>query len=217
MKDKPNVLVKKMFLSACSSTLVAIGVCLFLQSRLGSDPITVWLDGVRHSLRTSIGNASLINNSIMLSLALIFARKYIYVGTVMGSLIVGPMMNLFDPIIVNIFSANPTLYMRFVMMAIGQVILCMGTGLNLSLKFGFGTTDSIIVTICDHLKLKYRNMKIIFDLGYTIAGILLGGVFGIGSVVGVLTGGPMIAFFMRFINGSLIRKLKLNEFAESVG
>jgi uncharacterized membrane protein YczE len=103
------------------------------------------------------------------------------------------------------------------MILIGQVILCIGIALNLSANFGFGTVDSIIVTMCDHKNWKYKNLKVIFDLGYTAFGILLGGVFGIGSILGVVTGGPLISYSKKVIDNTVIKWLQLDEYEESLG
>lgn len=210
MKIRPDILIKKSILITFATVLVAVGVCLFLQSALGSDPITVWIHGLRTAMGVSMGNASLLNNLVMLVLAVVFARKYIYIGTVIGALATGPLMNLFEPVVTHLFGSEPDLILRFCMMFLGQMILCAGVGLTLSVKFGFGTTDSLIVMLCTHYHLKYKNLKILSDLAYTGAGMLLGGVFGIGSVLGVVSGGPLIAFFERHLWDPLIKGLKLN-------
>lgn len=210
-KTTPRVLIQKTILNTFATMLVAVGICFFLQSRLGSDPITVWVDGLRHTLNISMGNASLLNNVVMLILAIVFARKYIYIGTVIGALATGPLMNFFAPLVTNIFGADPNLVNRTIMMVIGQIIVCCGVALTLSVKFGFGATDSVLVTLCRHFKLKYRNVKILSDVVYTGLGILLGGVFGIGSIVGVLTGGPLITFFEKHLWDRVIRSLNLNQ------
>lgn len=210
MKYQPDILIKKSILITFATILVAVGICLFLQSALGSDPITVWVDGLRHTLKISMGNASLLNNLVMLLLAVLLARKYIYIGTVIGALGTGPLMNFFEPLVTKVFGADPDLYRRVLMMSLGQVILCAGVGLTLSVKFGFGTTDSLIVKLCTRYHLKYKNVKILSDLAYTGAGMLLGGVFGIGSVVGVLSGGPLIAFFENHLWDPMVKHLKLN-------
>lgn len=210
MKYQPDILIKKSILITFATILVAVGICLFLQSALGSDPITVWVDGLRHTLKISMGNASLLNNLVMLLLAVLLARKYIYIGTVIGALGTGPLMNFFEPLVTKVFGADPDLYRRVLMMSLGQVILCAGVGLTLSVKFGFGTTDSLIVKLCTRYHLKYKNVKILSDLAYTGAGMLLGGVFGIGSVVGVLSGGPFIAFFENHLWDPMVKHLKLN-------
>lgn len=217
MKDTAYVLITKTLLVILSCVLLAIGVTLFLQSTLGSDPISVLLDGLRRTFDLSFGAVQLIYNIVMLILALIFSRQYIMLGTIASSLITGPLMNVFEPVILNLVGPGPDLKTRIVMITLGQIILCFGIGLNLATKFGFNASDALIVTMCENFKLKYRNLKVLFDLGHVGGGVLLGGVFGIGSVLGVVAGGPMIAFFISWINGTIIRKLKLNEFATESG
>ena len=217
MKVKPYVLITKTILVILSCVLLAVGVCLFLQSTLGSDPISVLLDGFRRTFNITFGTAQLVYNIVMLILALIFSRQYIMLGTVASSLITGPLMNFFDPVILSVVGPEPDLKTRIVMIAIGQIILCFGVGLNLATKFGFNASDALIVTVCEKFKLKYSKLKVLFDLGHVGGGVLLGGVFGIGSVLGVIAGGPLIAFYIKWINDNIIRKLKLNEFAQESG
>lgn len=210
-KEPSDVILKKSILISFSTVLIALGITLFLQSRLGSDPITVWIDGLRLSLALPMGTASLYNNLVMLALAILFARKYIHIGTVIGAVVTGPLMNLFDPVIYKIFGADPRLGTRIGMMLLGQVVLCYAIALNLSVKFGFGTVDSLLVRLCEKFRLKYKVIKMLSDLIYTIAGILLGGVFGFGSVISVLTGGPLIAWFMEKFTEPMAHQLHLNE------
>lgn len=215
MRDKSYVLMTKTLLIFLSCVLVAIGVSLFLQSALGTDPISVLIDGIRRTFQLSFGTVQLIYNLTLLFLAVIFSRKYIMLGTVASAVITGPLLNFFDPVILSLVGTQPNLQTRVIMIALGQVILCFGVALNLATKFGFGALDALVVTLCETFKLKYRNMKILIDLGHVIGGILLGGVFGIGSILGVVAGGPFIAFFIQWINETIIRKLKLNEFAQA--
>lgn len=202
-----EVTLKKTVLVSFSTILVALGVALFLQSQLGSDPMTVWVDGLRRAMRIPLGNASLIYNLVMLLLALIFARKYIHLGTVIASLGVGPMLKVLDPLLIQLLGANPNMQTRVAMMLTGQIILCYAIGLNLSLKFGFGTADALIVRLCESYHLKYKNVKILADLLYTLGGVLLGGIIGIGSLVAVVTGGPLITWFMVRGTDPMVEKL----------
>ncbi len=196
MNRTTEILVKKTILISLSTLLIALGITLFLESSLGSDPITIWVDGLRHSLGLTMGSASLLNNGVMLLLAGIFARKFIHLGTVIGALGIGPLMDWFAPFVEALAGNAPSLGIRIVMILIGQLTICFGVALNLSVKFGFGTTDALLVRLCERFRLKYRNLKLLADLSYALAGILLGGVFGIGSVLAVLTGGPIISWFM---------------------
>lgn len=214
MSDQAKWYIKKTILVSFSTILVAIGITLFLQSRLGSDPMTIWIDGLRRALHIPLGRAALINNGIMLILALLFARKYIHLGTVIGALATGPIMGVIDPWFTQVIGIDPAIEVRIVMMLIGQVIMCYAVGLNLSVKFGFGTADSLIVTLCDKFKLRYKHIKMLVDLLYAVCGILIGGIVGVGTLVAVLTGGPLIAWFMERQSDPMVERMGLIEIPE---
>lgn len=210
MKETKEIILIKSILTIISTVLIAIGICLFLESSLGSDPITLWIDGLRRSLNMTMGNASLLNNLVTLALAVLFARKFIHLGTVINAVGIGLLMNLFSPWILQIVGDDPTLVMRVAIMLLGQLILTFGVALNLSTRFGFGTTDALLVRLAERFRLKYRNLKTLADLTYTVAGILLGGVFGVGSLVAVLSGGPLIAYFMKHGASHLVGLFRLD-------
>lgn len=216
MKESQEILVKKTILIALSTILISIGVTLFLQSSLGSDPVTIFVDGLRHRLDLQMGDAALLNNVVTLTLAVIFARKFIHLGTVIGALAIGPLMNFFAPWVQLIFSSQPGIFSRILMVAVGQLIICFGVALNLSVKFGFGTTDALLVRLCERYRLKYRSVKLLADLTYTLGGVLLGGVFGPGSVASVLTGGPIITYFMETFAKSLVASFRIPDPSLSV-
>lgn len=211
MKGSSEILVKKTILILISTLLIALGVTLFLQSSLGSDPVTIWVDGLRHRLDLAMGDAAMLNNVVTLVLAVIFARKFIHLGTVIGALAIGPLMNFFAPHVLQVFSPQPGLASRILMIFLGQIIICFGVALNLSVKFGFGTTDALLVRLCERYHLKYRNLKLLADLAYALGGILLGGVFGFGTVASVLTGGPIIAWFMETGAKKLVAAFRIPE------
>lgn len=211
MNQTTEILVKKTILISLSTLLIALGITLFLESSLGSDPLTIWVDGLRHSLGISMGNASFLNNGVTLLLAAIFARKFIHLGTVIGALAIGPLMDWFAPGVEALAGFAPGLWIRVVMILVGQFTICFGVALNLTVKFGFGTTDALLVRLCERFHLKYRNLKLLSDLSYALAGILLGGVFGIGSVVAVLTGGPIISWFMETGARALVAMARIPE------
>ena len=146
---KQEVVLKRTVLCVIGTILIGLGVTIFLKSQLGSDPTSIWVDGLHAFFSISYGNASLVNNIITLGIALIVARKYIYVGTVIGALLTGPVMNFFDPYIDMVFSTNPSFIIRLFMIVLGHIIVCNGIAFNLAAKFGFSPPDCIITAICD--------------------------------------------------------------------
>ena len=74
---------------ATAVLLTGLGVALFVHANLGSDTITVFVDGLHRTLNVSYGTASRIYNVIMLIIALIVSFKNIGWATIIYALTVG--------------------------------------------------------------------------------------------------------------------------------
>ena len=208
---KREVILKRTALCVIGTIFIGLGVTIFLKSQLGSDPTSIFVDGLHAFLRISYGNASLVSNIITLAIALIVARKYIYVGTVIGALLTGPVMNFFETYIDMVFSTDPSFAIRLIMIALGHIIVCYGIAFNLAAKFGFSPPDCIITAICDKTGWQYRYFKIAFDATFTIIGVVLGGIIGIGTVLSVLTGGPVISEIKKLLDKHLLTRMGLTD------
>ncbi len=205
----------KIGLNIISAAITALGVALFLKSRLGSDPITVWLDGLHHTFKMPYGNASLIYNAIFLAVAALVARKHIFIGTVIASLACGPFLNWFDAIVPNSIAAMPFLN-RLGVVVIGEIILCLGMGLTTATRFGVTTVDAVAFAVSEKTGIQYRWLRISADFLYTLLGVGLGGIIGVGTVLSIILTGNLMVIVMRFYNRTLLRYLKIahpfNEF-----
>jgi uncharacterized membrane protein YczE len=186
--------VKKIILLVIGVAVSALGVSLFYALNIGTDPISVFVDGLHSQFNLDFGTITLINNSILIIFGLIFARKYLHIGTVIGGLVMGPFINIFlDMFKLIIVDAVP--YMaRFVLLFPAVALLGLGIALVISLEFGVGSMDLLTLTLRDVTKINLRWIKIALDFVFTVIGFILGGVIGAGTVVGVLLTGPVIGF-----------------------
>jgi uncharacterized protein len=192
-----------------SAGITALGVALFLKCKLGSDPITVWLDGLHHTFGIPYGNASILYNGIFLLIAVIVARKHIFIGTVIASLSCGPFINWFDAII-----PDTIVTMAFInllgLVIIGEVILCLGMGLTTATRFGVTTVDAICFALAEKSRIQYRWLRISADFFYTLIGVLMGGIIGVGTVISIVLTGNLMVLVMRFYNYSILKYLKID-------
>lgn len=206
-----QVLVKTvlMFIAAAVS---AFGVGLFICSGLGSDPISVWLDGLDHTFHFGIGMASTINNNVTLVVAILFAFKYINVGTVINSIFFSVALGLYEPFMRSFVAEHNNLWVRSAYIALGLVFMILGLALVVSLRFGFGNTDSILFRIMDkHPTFQYRFMKIALDGCYIIAGFLMGGVVSVGTIIAFVLTGPGISACVPVIDKLILTPLGVGD------
>lgn len=201
---------KKMFLYILSCACISVGISIFVNNGWGSDPISVWLDGLHHSLSISLGNASTLNTFGTIVVALFIARKYFGVGTLMGIFFIGPILNIVDGSIQEMVFFSDSWIWKTAMLCLGETIICIGAGLSIATQFGCAAIDCILLSITDKTKIKYQYLKIIADILYTLFGFLLGGVIGIGSIFSAIVTGAMIAYFRKVFEKTIIKWWKIS-------
>ena len=182
-----------------------LGVTLFLLVDLGSDPFNVLIQGIFRRISAS-GTASFFTHgrvhvaiSLLRILILIFAdRSYIKIGTLLCMIFGGPIIDVFSLVLNPIIGKVTALPVRIIILALGCVILAFGMTIVIKSDAGTGPNDLVAVVISDKLKKKFSIMRIIVDSSFVIIGWLLGGTFGIGTIICAALVGPVAGFFMPF-------------------
>lgn len=198
-------------------TIAHLGVTLFLLTALGSDPFNVLIQGLFRTLSTMTGWALLTHGrvhvavSLLIILVLLLAdRSYIKIGTVLCMVCGGPIIDFFTMLLSPLFLHFSSLPARVIILALGCVILAYGMTIVIKSDAGTGPNDLVAIVISDKLHRKFSIVRIIVDVCFVAVGWLLGGTFGLGTIVCAALVGPVAGFFLprneRIIE-SLIRKL----------
>lgn len=180
--------------------LTGLGVALFVGANLGSDTITVLVDGIHQTFDMSYGAASRVYNIIMLMIALAVARKSIGWTTVVYALSVGFSMDFFNEML-SIFAMNDfSLIAKILCIILGQ--LCFGIAYALLIIFrkGMNQADAISYYIVDKIHTKYVYVRTTMDVIMIVVGYLLGGVVGIGSIIAMCTTGMFVNMFLKIMH-----------------
>lgn len=204
-----KITLKLMFF-ILGNAMTAYAIILFLKSNLGSDPITLFIDGVATSIGWTYGNTSIIYTAVLLLLGLIFARKYVSLGTVVGVVALGPFVDIFTPITERMFPGDVSFMTGLIMMLVAQVLLSLALAIIISQRLGMGTADGLLFKINEVTNIKYQHLKLTLDFIYTVIGFSLGSVVGIGTVVSLATTGFGSVLFIRLINSKILCKLGID-------
>jgi len=92
---------------------------------------------------------------------------------------------------------------RVLYLFMGQLMLAFGLAIIINLKIGINALDCIILKIQEKWGLSYRVQRVIFDISITLAGFLMGGLVGVGTIFSVLTLGILIQYFSLLIHKSV--------------
>lgn len=180
--------------------LSGIAIAVFVGVNLGSDTITVFIDGLHRLLGISYGSASRIYNIAVLIVALIVARKDIGWATVLYALSVGFAIDFYNDLLGSLPILHGSLPVKFGLIFLAQILFGITYALLIKFKTGMNQIDAITYAICRKFGIKYVYMRTAMDIILLVSGWLLGGVAGIGSVVSMLTTGVFINISLSVFN-----------------
>ena len=186
--------LKKIVLSLTGGALIGIGAGTILYAGVGGDTVTVFQDGLHALFNISYGQTSIIYNVVFVVLALIFARKYSGIGTVLSALVIGYAIDISNSLWL-LTKLNTGFITGLIIFLIGLVIYAMGIALLIKCDAGMNCLDALLYRLMDVTGFKYKYLRIAADVILTVTGCLMGGVFGIGTVIAVFLTGPLVELF----------------------
>lgn len=179
-----------------------LGVTIFIQTDLGSDPFNVLIQGLFRAIPwpgwagMTHGRVHLLV-SLLILLALLFVqRDCVGVGTVLCMALGGPIIDLFTLILAPFIHGGLPLFVRLLLLVAGCVILALGMTIVISSEAGTGPNDLVAVVLSKKLRKPFGVVRVLVDLGFTLIGFLLGGVVGLGTVICAFVVGPAAQVFL---------------------
>lgn len=193
-------------------TIAHLGVTMFLLADLGADPFNVLVQGLYRGLDSMSGWAFLTHGRVHIAVCfliiivlLIVDKSYVKLGTIVCMVFGGPIIDLFSLLLAPLFAQVSSFAVKLLLLALGCVILAYGMTIVIKSQAGTGPNDLVAVVISDKLKKKFSVVRVIVDFSFVAAGWLLGGVFGIGTLVCAFLVGPVAGVFLP-INEKIINK-----------
>lgn len=185
---------KKLLLSFVAGILIGVSIGIILYANIGSDTITVFQDGLHNLLHVTYGQAALIYNIVCIILALLFARKYFGVGSLVSAFTIGFFIDIsYDALCDLDISLNK--YLSLLVFIIGLVLYCMSLSMLMRLELGMNSIDALLFALSMKIKSSYKIVRTIADLLFALVGYLLGGVVGLGTLLSILLTGILVDLF----------------------
>lgn len=183
-------------------TIAHLGVTLFLQADLGSDPFNVLIQGLFRFIPwpafMTHGNVH-VGVSFLIILALLAVdRSYIRIGTLLCMILGGPIIDLFTVVLGPVIHNASPMVLRLLALVLGCVILAFGMTIVIKSQAGTGPNDLVAVVISDKAEKKFGTVRIMVDVSFALAGFLLGGTVGLGTIVCACLVGPTAQVFMPY-------------------
>ncbi|WP_172188431.1 YczE/YyaS/YitT family protein [Lentilactobacillus kribbianus] len=191
---KSRLTVKKVVVAMLGIFLVCLGVAFNNNTGLGNDPVGIVYDGIRAAFHIPLVRLGFVSNFINVGLVIILwliGRHYVNIGTAMYLIPYGLFITIGSHLYPLIFTSH-TLPTRLLGAAVGISLYYVGISLFVAADIGVDPFNGFMLTIRDRTGWSIRRSKITFDVVLMTAGFLLGGKFGLITIVTALTTGPTI-------------------------
>lgn len=194
-----------------------LGVTLFLQTNLGSDPFNVFVQGLFRAIPwpewagMTHGRVHLLVSLLIMVVLLVVDRSYVGIGTVLCMALGGPIIDVYTLWLAPFLNETLPLAVRVPMLAVGCVILAFGMTIVIRSRAGTGPNDLVAVVLSDKSGKPFGPVRIGVDLTFALVGFALGGVVGIGTIICAFLVGPAAQLF--FPVSEKICVCVLNQFA----
>lgn len=184
------------------SIISAYGITLAIGAGFGGATLAILWQGLTNVTGMTIGTSSLVVAVAMIIFAFFYDRKQINVGTILYQII----YSFFVDIFTKIQHYTEIKAVNFILMLVGIVIFSFGTGLYSAADFGRGSYEAVTFSLAEKNKWKVKTVRMILDVLMVVAGVLLGGKFGICTIATVLLSGPIIQTTVTVANKTKIFK-----------
>lgn len=170
---------------------VALGVPLLIRADLGVSPFDVLNTGVSELTGLSFGLSFVVDSLAFFLVGRLLGARLGW-ASITGTIAIGPLIDL----VLTAVPETDTLAIRVLLMLVGIAVIAVAICLVVTTELGAGPTEVLM------LGLVHRGMRLIparwlSDGLPVVVGAVLGGSVGVGTVVFVLTMGPLVTFGLR--------------------
>ena len=174
---------------ALGQVVSSIGVCMMIQANIGLDPWNVLHMGLSNVLGIPIGASSMVVGAGAILLA-VMMKERLGISTVISVFIQGSMIDLIRW--AGLIPQMQTVWGGIAMMLIGQLVLAVGTYYYMAALLGAGPRDAVMVAVARCTNISVGVCRSSMELFCVLAGWLLGGKVGVGTILSAVTIGPML-------------------------
>ena len=181
--------------------LFGTGEACIVAAQLGNSPWTVFAQGLAKHTALGIGTATIVLSLFVLALW-IPLRQAPGLGTVLNAIVIGLAIAAMLPLLPDDRSTAAA----WVLLAGGIALVATGSGFYLGARLGPGPRDGLMTGLSRRTGGSLRLVRTGIEGGAMIAGFLLGGQVGIGTVAFAALVGPGVQASLGLIGPKMPRR-----------
>lgn len=187
-KGRWDLSTKRVLILFFGLAIFGLGDGLIIQSGLGNAPWSVLAQGISLKSGLSIGTSTLIIGGLVLSLWIPLRERPGF-GTLSNIIII----SLFLEIGTNIFPKQESIYSGLVFTLVGIAMVGIGSSLYITCGLGPGPRDGAMTGLHQRTGVRVGRVRLGIEVVVSIAGALLGGTLGLGTLLFALLIGQSVA------------------------
>ncbi len=167
--------------------LFGFATAMMLQAKVGVDPWTVFAEGLSLNTGLAVGWWVVIIGLVVLVLWIPLGQRPGF-GTIFNALLVGPSMEVG----LLVIDTPGELHHRWILFLAGVMMLAISSGLYIGARFGPGPRDGLMTGAHAKFGWPIWIVRTTIEVTVLIIGFVLGGDFGLGTIVFALAIGPLV-------------------------
>jgi uncharacterized membrane protein YczE len=187
-KNRWDLSLKRVLILFFGLAIFGLGDGLIIQSGLGNAPWSVLAQGISLKSGLSIGTSTLIIGALVLSLWIPLRERPGF-GTIANILII----SLFIEVGTNIFPKQEDLLPGLLFTLVGIAMVGIGSSLYITCGLGPGPRDGAMTGLHQRTGVRVGRVRLGLEVVVSIAGALLGGTLGLGTLLFALLIGQSVA------------------------
>lgn len=172
--------------------LYGLSLALVVRANLGLSPWDVFHQGVADTVGLSLGTVIIATSFVVLALWIPLKEKP-GIGTIANAILVGVGVDLFSAAIPEVDG----IVVRSILLVVGILLNGVATGMYIGAGMGPGPRDGLMTGIARR-RGSIRTVRTAIEIVVVLAGIALGGTFGIGTFLYAFGIGPLAQIFLPY-------------------
>lgn len=181
-------MVLRNLISILGSSLVGVGVGLCVVTGMGADALGVLWEGIAKHLPITVGQASLLITCTCLLIVALIDKKELGLATLLNPLAT----SLFTDLIIKQVTIEAATIIKLLIVVLGISFIGIGSGIAASTNAGKEGYIALSFALSNRLKIDLAKVRMGLDLICFVSGMVLGGKFMVGPIIGVLLIGPLL-------------------------
>jgi len=175
--------------------LFGIGIAIMVIANLGLSPWEVFHQGISRRTGIPIGRVGIMTGVLVL-LLWVPLRERVGIGTLLNVATIGLVVDASLWLLPDAVSA---MWLRWVLMAGGTLIIAIGSGLYIGAGLGPGPRDGLMTGLAKRgIDLALARAGI--EITVLVVGYILGGTAGVGTIAFAFGVGPLVAIFLPMLS-----------------